>query len=172
MQINWRIAIKFFEKIPKIDVLFHKFVFTTKLYNLVIKFLLDENSNVPLKNAGMKILAYLLKYCKKVEKEEILKFLEKEIIENKCFYKRRLYFPFFEEAIKTFSISALLNNQIIDNVLKFFNDNKLLQAKLIMLLKLFYPLIFSESRLKFIVNSKLDNLKKMGNFDHEITRVN
>lgn len=171
MQVNWRIAINFFEKIKSLEVMFIKFEFTTKLYLMVISFLLDENSNVPLKNSAMRILPYLLKYGKKSEKEEILKFLEKEIMENNNFYKRRLYFSFFEEAINIFSINTLLNYQIIDHILKFFNDNKLMQSKLVITLKLFYPLILSESRVKFIINNKLDNLKKMKNFDYEMSKV-
>lgn len=171
MQVNWRIAIIFFDKIIKIEVLFEKTIFTTKLYDITMKFLLDENSNVRVKTAVMKAMPYLLKFCKKSEKDEIIRYIEKEVIESKSFYKRRLYFPFFEESIKVFCIASLLNYQIIDYVLKFFNDNKLMQAKLIKILKYFYPLIFTEMRIKFIINSKLDNLRKMGNFDYELTRV-
>ncbi len=171
MRINWRIAINFFEKLKNIQVLFDKFEFTTKLYLIVMTFLNDENSNVPVKSSAMKILPYLLKYGKKIEKEYILKFLDKEIIENKNFYKRRLYFPFFEEAIKIFSINTLLNYRIIDNILNFFNDNRLMQSKLVTTLKSFYPLILSESRTKFIINNKLDNLKKFRNFDYELSKV-
>lgn len=172
MQINWRIAINFFEKLKDVEILFENFEFTSKIYIIVMKFLNDENSNVPLKNSAIKLMPYLLKFGKKIEKEDILKFLEKEIIENKNFYKRRLYFPFFEEAIKIFSINSLMNYQIIDNVLKFFNDNKLMQSKLIKILDSIYPLILSESRIKFIINNKLDNLKKMKNGDIELSRVN
>lgn len=171
MQVNWRIAINFFEKIKNLEVLFDKFEFIAKLHEMVMRFLCDDNTNVPLKNSAIKILPYLIKFGKKAEKEEILKFIEKEVIENKNFYKRRLYFPFFEEAIKIFSISTLLSLQIIDHILKFFNDNKLLQSKLIKMLKIFYPLVFNESRIKFIINNKLDNLKKMRSLDLEMNRV-
>lgn len=171
MQMNWRLAIKFFEKLVKIEILFYKFEFTSKLYGIVMKFLIDENSNVPLKSSVMKFLPNLLKFGKKVEKEEIIKYVEREILESKNFYKRKLFFNFFEESIRIFSISTLLNYQIIDHVIKFFNDNRLMQSKLISILKYFYPLIFSESRIKFIINNKLDNLKKMGNYDYEITKV-
>ena len=172
MQINWRIAIKFLERIVKVIILMEKFVFTTRLLNVVMKFLYDDNAVLPLKNISMRTLAHLLRYCKKTEKDEICRFLEKEIIDSKNYYVRRLYFPFFEEAISLFSISALLQFQIFDNILKFLNDNKLMQAKIISKLKQFYPLIFSENKFKFMVNSKLDNFKKLGNLDYEITKVN
>ncbi len=171
MQMNWRIAIKFFNNLKKIEILFYKFVFTSKLYEFVMKILNDDNYNIPLKNSAMSFLPYILKYGKKSEKEEILKYVEREILENKNFYKRRIFFSFFEEAIKIFSVSTLLNNQIIDNALKFFNDNRLMQSKLITILKNFYPLIHSDTRLKFIINNKLDNLKKLGIFDYEIKKV-
>jgi len=171
MQVNWRIAIIFLEKIVKVIFLMEKFIFTTRLHNVVMKFLIDENSVLPLKNTSMKILAHCLRYCKKTEKDEIIRYLEKEIIDSKNYYIRRLYFPFFQEAISIFSISALMQYQIFENILKFLNDNKLMQAKIISNLKDFYPLIFTESRIKFLVNNKMDNLKKMGNFDYEITKV-
>ncbi len=171
MQANWRIAITFLEKIVKIIVLMENFLFTTKLYNIIMKFLNDQNSVLPLKNVSMKILAHCLRFCKKIEKDEIIRYLEKDIIENKNYYIRRLYFPFFQEAINIFSISALIQYQFFDIILKFLNDNKLIQAKIISNLKDFYPLIFTESRIKFMVNSKMDNLKKLGNFDYEITKV-
>jgi hypothetical protein len=171
MQANWRIAIKFFEKIVKIIVLMENFLFTTKLYNIVMKFLNDQNSVLPLKNVAMKILAHCLRFCKKTEKDEIIRYLEKDIIESKNYYIRRLYFPFFQEALNIFSISALMQYSIFDIILKFLNDNKLIQANIISNLKDFYPLIFTDNRIKFMINSKMENLKKLGNFDYEITKV-
>ena len=171
MQINWRLSIKFLDKIIKIEILFEKFIFTSKLFGMVMKFLQDENANNLLKSSSMKTLVYILKFCKKIEKEEILKFIEKEIVENKSFYKRRLYFMFFEEAIKIFSISTLINYHIIDYIFKFLNDNTVILAKVIKMMKYIYPLICNDVRLKFIINTKFENLKKMVNLDMEIKKV-
>jgi hypothetical protein len=171
MQINWRLAITFLEKIVKVIILMENFVFTTRLYIVVMKFLYDQNSVLPLKNVSMKTLAHCLFFCKKSEKDNIIRYLEKEIIDSKNYYKRRLYFPFFQEAISLHSISSLMQYQIFDHILKFLNDNKLMQAKVILNLKDFYPLVFTDNRIKFLINSKIDNLKKMGNVDYEIIKV-
>lgn len=171
MQINWRIAIKFLEKIIKVSILMEKFVFTSRLLVVTMKFLYDENNVYPLKIISIKTLAYLLRYCKKTEKDDIMRFLDKEIMESKNYYVRRLYFFFFEESRKILSSTSLMQFQIYDGILKFLNDNKLNQARIIGILKTFYPLIFSESRIKLLINNKIDNLKKLGNFDYEITKV-
>ena len=77
------------------EFIFESFDFTSKIYFFIIKILQDINSNIPLKVSAMNIIPFLLKYGKRAEKEDLIKFLDKEILFNKSFYNRRLLIFFF-----------------------------------------------------------------------------
>lgn len=100
----------------------------------------------------------MIKYSK--TQEELIKFFENEFFLNKNFYKRRLYFNFFDECNELFSMKFNVDYGILDNIIKFFDDNNLIITKLFQILPSFYPLILEHTRIKFIVLNKLEYFRK------------
>ena len=153
------------------EFIFESFDFTSKIYFFIIKILQDINSNIPLKVSAMNIIPFLLKYGKRAEKEDLIKFLDKEILFNKSFYNRRLYLTFLEHAIKNFSFFSLVYFQIVENFVKLLQDNNIIISKVLSLLKNVIPFIYLDSKLKYILLDKIDILRKINTNDYEVNRV-
>jgi hypothetical protein len=170
-QSVWRVLIIILEKIKKCEFLFQSADFTSKIFIFITRIIKDENLNIPSHQALIENFPFLIKYGLKSEKDEISRILLREIIESNSFYERRLFFPYFQSALKVFSISFLIHNHTIENFLKLLDDNKLIQAKCIGTLKDFYPLLVNDTKIKLHLADKLEEIKKVIPIDYEIKSV-
>jgi hypothetical protein len=113
-----------------------------------------------------KLMVKIIRFSKEGLRGEIFKFMENEILSSNNFYIKRLYLIFVEELIKTFSSSFLKDNLIVDNILTFFEYSNLISysmftCKLLEYLKIIYPLIEDDSKIKFKIFSKLEGIRKV-----------
>ncbi len=120
---------------------------------------------------AFKVLALVMKYASKATKEEILKYLEKEVVGNKSFYKRRYYFSFFKKSLEILSVSFLKENGLVDNLLKFLSDLNLFTKNSLKYVREVFPLIYDDAKIKSIIENKLDKIRG-GNNDFESQKVN
>jgi hypothetical protein len=132
--------------------------FSVKIFNFIKKFINSENYQIQIEI--IRILAKDLKYCK--NKEDILKYTESELFQSKSFYKRRLYFTFFETCLELFSIKYIKENGILENFFKFFEEDSssIIICMLICIFPSIYPLINDDIELKFKFLNKVSDLKK------------
>ena len=113
----------------------------------------------------------VVKYASKAIKEEILKYVEKEVIGNKSFYKRRYYFSFFKKSLEILSVSFLKENGLVDNLLKFLSDSNLFTKNSLKFVREIFPLIYDDAKIKSIIENKLDKIRG-ANYDFETQKVN
>jgi hypothetical protein len=131
--------------------------FSQKLTNFLTKNIFSDNYQIQCE--GLKLLSKKLKFCR--NKEEVVKFTEFEILASKSFYKRRLYFTFFEFCLQIFSSKFLKEIGVMDNLFKFFDDKNLIHvSNLISILKNFYPIFNDDSRIKFKILTKVEDIAK------------
>ncbi len=170
-QSVWRILIIFLDKIKKCEFLFQNTNFNSKIFIFITKILKDGNLNIPLHQSLIETFPFLIKYGMKSEKDEINRIIIREIFESKSFYARRLFFPYFQSALKVFSVSFLIHNHTMDNFLKLLDDNKLFQVKCISMIKNFYPILVNDTKIKNHVANKLEEIKRIIPIDFEVKRV-
>lgn len=126
-----------------------------KIFNIAKK--LFVNDCFEIRTDSVKIMAKISK--SKIIWEDVLKFVEVEILTSKNFYNRRLYLNFFEELAKSFSYKYLFDKGQIEQLMKLINDNNQILPKLLKLIKNFFPLVMDD-KIKFMVFSKLEVLRK------------
>jgi len=184
---NWFEFYKFLKCFSNKENLFENYEFVVKIHSFTLTILkqTDTNENIPESSSysncisknykvvrqAFKILALIAKYSAKNIKDEIFKYIEKEVVNNRSFYKRRYYFPFLKKSIEIFSISFLKEHFMIDYTLKFLSDyNLLIKISLIMFKKIF-PLIYDDLKIKSNFEGKLEKLRGLCN-DFETRKVN
>lgn len=123
----------------------------------------------------MKLLANVIRHSRENQREEIFKFLDKEIFSSESFFVKRLYLACIEQMIKIFSYSFLKEHQVIKNLMTFFNyaDNvkfSTFTCKLLELLKIIFPHLEDDSKLKFVIFNNLESIRK-NNKDLELRNV-
>ncbi len=155
---NWRLIIKIcnilgFDDIYKLNISMDQLVI--KIFNISKKLIVNDCFVV--KVEALKIMAKLSK--SKIVFDEIIKFVEVEISLNKNFYNRRLYFYFFQELTKNFSYKFLYDKGLIDELIRFINDNNQILPRFLKILKSFFPLVLDD-KIKFLVYNKLETLRK------------
>ncbi len=137
---NWRIIklitfILCFDNIYKLSQNLDNYV--NKLFNISKKLLTNECFEI--KIDAVKIMA---KICKsRIIWDEVIKFVEVEILTNKNFYIRRLYFYFFKELTSNFSFKFLNDKRQIDELMKLINDNNQILPKFLILIKNIFPFV-------------------------------
>ena len=104
----------------------------------------------------MKFIPKLLKIIK--DKEDILKFINNDFYYNSSFYDKRLYIVYFKSCLKIFSISFIIVNHILDNILNIFDDKNFL-CILLKILPKFYPILFNSH--KEIIQEKIKKFKQI-----------
>jgi hypothetical protein len=134
-----------------------------------------------IKTEAIKLLAKTLRFSNKSQSEEILKYIENEVLISKNTFIRRLFFIFFEESLKIFSISFLKEKKIINLFTNLMEDNINLANKALSLVPKFYILIEDDpsviekinSGVKFIKTYYRDNytLENLRNYEFEIDRL-
>ena len=174
---DWTHAATFLKALIKCEIIFENLDFLNKFYAFIMEFLKTSekdsnnlNKNFKILKLACKTLPYILKYSNKNTRDEILKFVEKEFVDSKSFYRRRYFFPFFKKCVKIFSITYLKENLLIENMKKFINDNCCFIRGLIMTLKLIVPLITEDIKLKNSIFSNLEEIKNSTK-DAEIKKV-
>ena len=65
----------------------------------------------------------ILKYGNKVQQEEIIKYAN-ELLNNKNFYTRRLFYTFLEEAFEVFSSKFMKDNHLYESVIKILYETE------------------------------------------------
>jgi hypothetical protein len=131
--------------------------FSQKLTNFITKNIFTDNYQI--QTEALKLLSKKLKFCR--NKDEVVKFTEYDILASKSFYKRRLYFIFFECCLEIFSSKFMKEIGIIDNLLKFFDDkNPIHISKLISIIKNFMPIFYDDSRIRFKITIKVEEIRK------------
>lgn len=170
---NWRNIKKIslilcFDNIYKFNQNLDNYV--NKIFNISKK--LFNNECFEIKIDSVKILA---KICKnKTIWEDVIKFVEVEILTNKNYYNRRLYFYFFQELTKNFSYKFLNEKGQIDELMKLMNDNNQIFPKFLKLINIFFPLVVDD-KIKFLIYNKLEILRKQINnkeiIDKEVIQV-
>lgn len=172
---NWRLLIIFLEQLIKIDFLFEEYKFLLKFNNFLMHLWKEEEfSNTILNNTIFKCFPFLLKFSPKNERENLHKIIQKDIVENKSFYVRRLFFPYFESCLNIFSLNYILVNHIFDQFLKFFDDNYILICICFRIVKKFFPNFENfeeENKYKIILMTKIKDLKNLENVDNELKKV-
>lgn len=143
--------------------------FGTDLLNLS-KTLINSDC-YQVQSQAVKLLVKLLRYGNSKIRNEVLIFSE-SLISSTNFFIRRLYFIFFEDAIIILSTNFIFENRIIDNVFKFLNDSCYLNIiRFFKFIPKFYYILSSEVKLKFLINSKMDMIRKSKPKDNELLLV-
>ncbi len=145
------------------------------IYNLFLfckKQIKKENYLIQVE--AIKLCVKLMKYAKENYREEILKYVNFEFLENNNFFYRRLYFSFIEECIDNFSICYLKEKGLILNLIKFLSlkegCNKYLIGKTLKIFQHCFPLFHKDDKLVFLLYNKLELIRKTS-LDREIINV-
>lgn len=166
---SWRSILLYLTSTRKVENLYENSEFLEVMNKIILEYINDDNFQIVIES--LKILCLILKYSKKDKKDDILKLIQKEFFEHCSFYKRKKFLIFFEECVNIFSICFLKETSLIDLFIKSFSDNSIIICKSISILKLIYPLIADDNRLKFQIINKLENLRKSNIKDQELKRV-
>lgn len=169
---NWRLLIILLEQIISTDFLFEEYKFLLKFNNFLMHLWKEEEfSNSLLKNTIFKCFPLVMKYSPKNERDNLHKIIQKDIVENKSFYIRRLFFPYFESCLNTFSLNYLITNHVFEQFFRFFDDNKILICNCLKLLRKIYLNFDEESSQKYELMKKIQQVKDMKNPDYELKKV-
>jgi hypothetical protein len=135
--------------------LFQKDDFNNKLYTHIKRLLKEENLQV--KNECLKLLARLIKYGSKSMKEEVLKYIDQEIVNSKSYYTRRLYFVIFEECLEIISLSCLKEKNLIDYLMRLLNENNMFMiCRVISFIPSIYYCIYEELKIINMINARIE----------------
>jgi len=138
--------------------LFQRDDFNNKLYIHIKRLLKEENLQV--KNECLKLLARLIKYGGKTLKEEVLRYIDLEIVSSKSYYTRRLYFVIFEECLETISLSSLKEKNLIDYLMRLFNENNMFMiCKVLSFIPSIYYCIYEELKIMNMINARIELVK-------------
>jgi hypothetical protein len=154
---NWRVLkkISYILRFEKIHELIKFDLQLKKIFNLA-KILL-KNECLEIKIESIKIFSILSKSNNFWD--EVINYVNVEIIRSKNYYYRRLYCDFFSELLKIFSYKFLNERGQIEEFVKLLNDNNQILSSFFKILKIFFPLI-NEDKYKFLILNKLENLRK------------
>lgn len=174
---DWIDTAKFLKSLIRCEIIFENNEFLNKIYPFVLDLLritekdtCNLNKNYKVIKVACKVLTFILKYSYKNIREDIIKFVEKEFVESKSFFRRRYFIPFFIKCVEIFSILYLKDNLLLDLFVKFINGSSCLFRNLTPILKNLVPLITEDIKLKNIIFSKLEEIRNVTN-DREIIRV-
>ena len=154
---NWRVLkkISYILRFDKIHELIKFDIQFKKIFNLAK--LLLKNECLEIKIESIKILTILSKSNNFWD--EVINYVNVEIIKSKNYYYRKLYCNFFSELLRIFSYKFLNEKGQIEEFVKLLNDNNQILSSFFKILKFFFPLI-NEDKYKFLILNKLENLRK------------
>jgi hypothetical protein len=158
LYLNYLKCFEDFQKLIKYLTIMNNNEYFNKLKHFLLSNCRNEHCEVQRKS--IKLIVLFVKYSSLNYSNELLKIFQKDYLESEVFYIRRIYFLFYEELFNQMSFNFLKENELIDNILKLFDDNTLLISKLLKHLIQLYPLLESDNRLKFILLNKLEALRK------------
>ena len=121
----------------------------------------------------MKFLVKVLKYANKTQQEEIIKYLN-ELLCNKNFYVKRLFYTFIEQAFEILSSKFIKECTLFDSIMKLFYETSSVNlARFFRILPEFYPfLIDNDVGTEFYISSRMEIIKKSELFkDSELVKV-
>lgn len=143
-----------------------------KIFSLA-KILL-KNECLEIQKESIRIFSILSKAKNLLFWDEVIKFVDLEIIKNDNYYNRRLFCDFFSENLKIFSFKFLSEKGQIEEFFKLLNDNYQMLTRFFKILKNFFPLV-TDDKFKFLTFSKLEKFRKMIKdkkiIDNELIRV-
>ncbi len=159
--------ILFFKSLKISSILFENSELTSKIYNFIVILLKDQNqekdlkliNNYKTKKSAIKVLPLILKYSYRSNREEIIKWLESEIVQNSSYFKRRLFLTFFKSSCKLLSVNFLKELGIISIALNFFSDLDIVLPRLIKTLNSIFPIIYDDIKLKETIIMYIKGLK-------------
>ena len=138
--------------------LFQNDEFNIKIFSQVKRLVKEENLQVKIE--CMKILAKVIKFSGKIIKEEVLKYIESEIINSKSFYTRKLFFYFFEDCLEILSLNFIKEKNLIDNLFKLFSENNIyFIIKVLSFIPSIYHSLYEDSKLKNVISSRIEYSK-------------
>ena len=120
-----------------------------------------NNENLQIKTDAIKLLAKTLRYSNRSQTDDIMKYIENEIIGSKTTYCRRLFFVFFEVCLKIFSISYIKEKRLINLLIRLMEDNINIANKALSLVPKFYILIIDDVKLVNFINSGVKYIKNL-----------
>jgi hypothetical protein len=164
--IPWRLSTEFLQSIRDNEYLFLNKDFNDKLTHLALKHVLADNFQ--LASESLRILVTCLKYSRKLEKENILRQVTKEIYSSGSFYKRRFAEVFFSECVEQLSVSFIVENRLYEMTIKMISDSPCIAIGLLREFQRVYPVL--EQREKKQLASKLDAIRE-NKTDKDITYV-
>lgn len=126
--------------------------------------------NFNVQQKAVMLLAKILRYTTPVQKQEILSFTGKIQLSTN-FYERKLYIFFFDEALENFSINYLKDNEILENYLKFLDDNMITKNICIRSLKNFYFLLDDFNDIKENIHKKVLLISEDQKLDKETDKA-
>jgi len=145
-------------------------LFVHKIFDIAKKLFLNDCFEIKIES--VKILAKISK--SRLIWDELMKFIDGEILSNNNYYNRRLYLYFFEEMIKNLSFKFLNEKGQIEELMKLINDNNQILSKFLKIIRLFFPLV-SDDKIKFLIYNKLETIRKQINnreiIDKEVIKV-
>lgn len=155
---NWR-SMKKIASILSFDSIYRN---NTNLDQIVYKIFeiakkLFRNDCFDIKIEAVKMFAKITK--SRIIWDDLMKFVEVEILHSKNYYNRRLYLYFFEEMIKNHSFKLLTERGQIEELMKLLNDNNQILSKFLRIIKLFFPLV-TDNKIKFLVYNKIETIRK------------
>lgn len=158
---NWRYIFYLLSGFCNVEYLFEiNELFFQTMYTVSTIYILDGNLQIA--TQAVRLLSIVLKYSRKCEKEDILRFIDKNLFDNESFYRRRVHPLFIEACSNHFSIQFMKENGIIDHFISTLSGNSIIACKGIALMAKIYPLIADDNRLRFMVMNKLEQLRKEG----------
>jgi hypothetical protein len=103
----------------------------------------------------MKLMAKCIKFINKSNRDEIMGYTI-EIANSKTYYTRRLFYPFFETILTQYSSNFIIENNLLQTVMKFMEDNNHSLYTFLKILPKIYFMIYND----LIVKNKLENRLK------------
>ena len=142
-----------------------------KSYHFIKNFI--SNCNFQVQTEAIKYIVKILKYGNKVQQEEMIKYAN-ELLNNKNFYTRRLFYTFLEEAFEVFSSKFMKDNHLYESVIKILYETSSVNlARFFRKFPLFYPFIIeNDINTEFHIGSRIEIIKKSELFkDRELVKV-
>lgn len=125
----------------------------------------------PIKVKSTAFLAKIVRYSMRNQREDIIEFFNNKVMSSKSNFIRKYYLVFIEKLHHYLSVSFICDNNLIVGLLKFSDDNSSMQTKLIAIIKNFYLLVKDDTKIKNLIISNIEKMKK-NKHDKELLKVN
>jgi len=160
MKDNWRLTSCFIKGLNSVDFVYKtNNEFTESIMEIFKKYIINDNYQIRLEviKLGVRLLNSKIK-------DQVINLINDEFYKSTSFYKKRFFFNFVEECINNFSVTFLIKNSIIDNLINFM-DSKVYISDIIKILPKIVPIIITHEELYKKLNKKIDSFNEKSDID-------